>query len=145
MGDEIYMKKLEIEISEETLEEINKFITYRNLKAILEPESIDKEDSWSVEDFITGCVNTYITEIKELIHLSNYGKLNKHHPIKNKFKEYIDELGMSQRDFCKMIGIHQSGLSNIINNQKQPSLDTFIKIWLGLGCPRISNILYVED
>jgi DNA-binding XRE family transcriptional regulator len=76
--------------------------------------------------------------------LSNYGKLNEHSTIKNKFKDYFKDTDISQREFAKMIGIHQSSLSSFLNNQKQPSLETFIKIWIGLGCPPISDLLTSE-
>ncbi len=40
--------------------------------------------------------------------------------------------------------IEPSNISLIFRNKNQPSLDYFLRIWIALGCPPISDCLYRE-
>jgi DNA-binding XRE family transcriptional regulator len=136
--------EIKIKLRKDTYEDILSFIGFQNIDNKID-EGIELPTDYNVNDFITGCVNLYIKEINTLAKLSGYEDLNKPYQIKNRFKEQLKMRQINQKEFSKQVGINQSNLSQYLNNQVQPSLDAFIKIWVGLGCPQITDILYRED
>ncbi|WP_405101467.1 helix-turn-helix domain-containing protein [Oceanobacillus sp. FSL H7-0719] len=85
---------------------------------------------------------------KSLINFSGLGDPNNQIKYHNKFKEIAALKNVSQRDVSRITGINPSNLNQIFNNtnKSNPRLDTFLKIWIVLGCPPLNKCLYrVED
>ncbi|MDQ0339268.1 DNA-binding XRE family transcriptional regulator [Caldalkalibacillus uzonensis] len=65
-------------------------------------------------------------------------------PLKNKIKAYIKQKGISASSLADKAGISKGTLSDILNNKHQPSLDTFLRLYVALDCPPLDDILYRE-
>lgn len=65
-------------------------------------------------------VENYVTYEKKLLDLE--------YEILENISKYRKEMGISQRDLCKMINMKQPYLVKIENKQISPSLNTILKI-----------------
>lgn len=141
------MKNNEVNVyfTDEEYEKIKATISYRNIRATIDPNTDDFTNDWTIVDFIRGCVIYYLDELDKSAKLSGYGTLGKPFKIKNRFKEFIEESGMKQKELSEMTGIHRGNISTMLSNQKQPSLDYFLRVWVALGCPPIHEVLYREE
>lgn len=132
----IYLKK-------ETLEKIEKIIEFENSKNVIyKPHRYSKN---TVQDFVTGCVYTYLKKMHIHNELENVDDLSKPTTLKNKIKDYLKELGWKQKDLADKSGMDTGNLSYILSNRNQPNLDAFLRIWIALDCPPLSKILYREE
>jgi DNA-binding phage protein len=131
------MKKFTIELSEDTIEQINVITTYENVKNTLLKN--ERSNSFNIEDFISGCVNYYLEQVKTYTNLSSSeGKLQ------NNFKKIMEQKGMKQVDLANLTKIGKGNLSRILSNRIQPSMDYFLRIWLSLGRPPLDECFYRE-
>lgn len=65
--------------------------------------------------------------------------------VKNRLKEIrMKEYMLSQKDFCKLIGISTSTYNPIENNIKQGNAETLLLIAKGLN-RKVEDIWYLED
>ncbi len=140
--------KIEITLKEETISKIQKLVDLENFLN----GSISNENRrvYTVEDFIKGATMLNLNSFSEpesLLYLSGINEKNKNIRYHTRFKEIAEELGISQRAISKITGINPSNLNQILNNttKSNPRLDTFIKIWLVLGCPQLQKCIYRVD
>lgn len=59
--------------------------------------------------------------------------IDKEFELISKLSEYRKEQGLSQRDLCNLIGIHQPALVKIEKGANSPQLNTILKILDVLG------------
>jgi len=136
-------KKIEIYLSESTIDQIQKIVNFKHAKDLLFYEDVK---GVSVEKFIVGCVRYYLKKIKHIEDLSGIDQLGKPFKIKNRIKEYITIHNISQQELAEMTKISPSNISLILSNKNQPSLDYFFRIWIALECPEIDWLFYrVEE
>ena len=140
--------KVEIVLKEETIAKIQKLVDLENF--LNDNISNENRRVYTVEDFIKGAtmlnLNSF-SEPKSLLYLSGINEENEDIRYHTRFKELAKELGISQRTISRITGINPSNLNQIFNNtmKSNPRLDTFIKIWLVLGCPQLQNCIYRVD
>jgi DNA-binding Xre family transcriptional regulator len=136
--------EINVKFKKETFKEINEYVQYQNLrndKAKRKGKPIDL----SLEDFVTGCVNAYLSKLKNGEELAGLDDLGKPYRLKNNFKDYITNLGWKQKDLAEKTKIDAGNISIILSNRSQPSLDYFLRIWIAIGCPPMNKVLYRED
>lgn len=137
------MKKFEIVLRDETVNEIEKLITYYNLRNKLLNENADEV---TIENFIRGSV---VSQLKEINTILGDLKLNQDlgkgdGVIRNRFKAMLEDFNISQKELATITGIDTSTLSLILNNKQSMTLDQFLKIWTVFGNPLIRHVLYRE-
>lgn len=135
--------KFTIEFDKERVKEIHdalNFTIYNN-----KFKNPDLPQDYDIEDFITSCVNVQIDLINTYYQHSEVVLSDKKYRVKNRIKEFIDQHDIKQKDLSEMTGIHKANISTFLSNQKQPSIESFIRIWIALGCPQIHEILYREE
>jgi DNA-binding Xre family transcriptional regulator len=134
-------KKFKIYLHDEDLKEIEKILHYRNSKIMA--LDVDKK-SRTVEEFVKGCVNYYLKQVKNQEELAGIDDLGKPYRLKNRFKEIMESKGLRGKDLSELTNIHAGNISIILSNRSQPSLDYFLRIWIALGCPPLNQCLYRE-
>lgn len=132
-----------IHLEENTIKLIQDIVSYKNHDNFIHP-SKNKPIDFDIEDFITACVNDKLDEIKNYFELVDYEKLTSEGKLKNRFKEFLDKTNMKQKELAEKVNIHRSNISMFVSNQNQPSLETFIRIWIVFKCPPIHELLYRE-
>lgn len=136
-------KKLTIFLHDDDYKEIEKILHYRNSKIMA--LSIDKK-SRSTEEFIKGCINYYLKQVKNQEELAGIDDLGKPYRLKNRFKEIMESKGLRGKDLSELTNIHAGNISIVLSNRSQPSLDYFLRIWIALGCPPLDQCLYrIQD
>lgn len=135
-------KKFEILLKSEVVNKIEKVTLYKNISDELFNEG---SEHFSVEDFIIGCVYHYIKTIESNNSMSGLNDLGKPYKLKNRFKEIIKEKKISQKELAEKTQINAGNISQILNNNNQPSLDYFLRIWIALDYPRLDWCLYREE
>jgi predicted XRE-type DNA-binding protein len=133
-----------VHFGEETLKRIQEVSTYTSFSNYLNP-SRNKPTDLDIEDFITACVNDKLDEIRNYIELVNYEEMGRQGKLRNRFKEFLDKTDLKQKDLSEITGIHKANISTFLSNQKQPSLESFIRIWIAFKCPPIHELIYKED
>jgi DNA-binding XRE family transcriptional regulator len=131
-----------VHLYKETIQTIESMTTYKNVKNDL--KSADNQIHYTIEDFITGCVNLYINQLQNWEEIAGIDDLGKPFRLKNRFKELMIKRELKQKDISDATQIEQSNISNIFKNKNQPSLDYFLRLWVFFGCPPINDVLYRE-
>lgn len=136
--------KICIVISEETDRFLNDVIKYENFRYRIKREGqlTTKEDivKAALDHFLKDIGNFYKKHIVE----SKY-HLNQPIQLKNRFKQFMEEKGIKQKDLSELTGIDKANLSNILNNKSQPGSDYFLRLWVALDYPRVEDIYYREE
>lgn len=135
-------EKMEIYLKKETVEVIKRIVEFENTKNLLYKK--ERFSSYQIQDFIIGCVNTYIKEIRSQEDHSGIEELSRPYRLKNRFKEISQTKGLSQEQVSELTGINPSNISVIFRNKSQPSLDYFLRLWITLDCPPLDKCLYRE-
>lgn len=136
--------KIEINLSKEEYEQINKYVTLYNSY-----EQVKKRFNLhgTIEDFIKGSIRRELKCIENhdqvFCELKTKGYIRPVN-IKTRFREIMKEMGLKQIEIEDMTGIGGNDISGYMNNRKKFSLDHFLRIWIVLGCPDITELLYVE-
>lgn len=136
--------RLEINLPHEDYEQIKKYVDNYNENIII---SKNLCDYGTVENFVIGSIKNEINTIKNMnevfCELKTRGYIR---PIKlkNNFKEILKNMNLKQLELEEMTGIGSSDISNYMNNRKLFSFDHFMRIWISLGCPDITEIFYVD-
>lgn len=141
MEDELI--EVTVKFNPKTYNEMLKAIRYQNLRN--EFRKRNKPTDLDTEDFITGCVNLYLNQLKTPHHLSGLSDLGRPYRLKNHFKQILKKKGMIQKDLADKTGIDPSNISIILSNRSQPSLDYFLRIWIALNCPPLNECLSREE
>lgn len=129
-----------IHLSEKVVKDIDSIVQYKNMKDLV---FTNKNPHKCMESFIIGCVCHYIRNIKaESEGGINITSLMGKAPLKNRIKEHMKALGITQSELAKKTGISTSNISLIVSNKNQPALDYFIRIWVALDCPPIDKLVY---
>jgi predicted XRE-type DNA-binding protein len=139
MGD---YKKITVFLNETLYDEILDIIEYRNKRIVMDNEA---KKVTSVEEFVTGSIIQVIKWIKKEDILSGNDDLGKPFRLRNKFKHLMNEKGLKQKEVSDATQIKPSNISNIFNNENQPSLDYFLRLWVFFGCPPLDDVLYREE
>jgi hypothetical protein len=132
-----------VEIKMDTYVKISKVIQYANLKNELRNNG--KPTDFEIQEFISGCINTYLKYIEEFQKLSGYDDLGKPFRLKNRFKELMDKRRLKQKNICDVTEIAPPIISRVLANENQPSLDYFLRLWVFFGCPSLTEVLYREE
>jgi DNA-binding XRE family transcriptional regulator len=138
----MYKIPITIHLSNETIQTIESLVNYKNVKDDLNFPT--KQQHFTVEDFITGCVNLYIKQLQTWEEISGLDDLGKPYRLKNRFKEIAEKKGIKGKDLAKLTGIHEGNISIALSNRSQPSIDYFLRIWIALGRPDLQDCLYRE-
>lgn len=136
------MKKIEIEIRDETFQQIKDFVDFYNLKN----KFFSKEpDYMTIENFIKGSIIRQLNEMDALLDFAYVSEGVQHNrKLKNRFKELFDFHGIKATQISELTGIESSTLSNIFHNKTPMSLENFMKLWTLLNNPPIRTVLYRE-
>ncbi len=132
---------ISISISDDTLEKLQKLA---NIKDFL----LNNGETTSVEDLIKASIHFYLSRFysdtsPEIT--TQLLSLGTDYPLKNRFKEHAQEnTGLLANHIANQTKIPKNTISNIFNNNNQPSLDHFLRIWVLLGCPPLERVLYRE-
>lgn len=128
------MKKITIELSDETLDKITTFVNYENMKNdVINHNKI----LLTRENFIEGVVCKAIDTFEKI------GAINSlEGRLQNNFKEILTEKEWSLKKLSKLTNIDSGTLSNILSNKRQPSIDNFLNIWQAFGYPDIESLFY---
>lgn len=133
-----------ISVTPEIYYRIENAVKYLNLNKIYEKETLEVGD---INDFIVGSVVNFL-EYVELFASppKNFQLIDQDkRPIKNSFKQYLKKHDIKQIDLAKVIGMEAATLNGIVNNNSQPSMESFIKIWSALSFPPLDEIIYREN
>jgi DNA-binding XRE family transcriptional regulator len=133
---------ISIEISKDAFEKITNIVHVTNYnldkgtKRRVSPEDVVKIGLFKYIDlYFDGPVNS---------NNANALLLGTDRPLKNKIKLYLKKKKLSQVKLSERAGIGTSTLSEILNNKHQPSLDIFLRIYVALGYPELTELLYRE-
>jgi DNA-binding XRE family transcriptional regulator len=135
-------KKVTLFLSNETISELEKYASIENNKNLL--WKTERENYIQVSDLIRGIVIDYLEQLKSQDAFAGLDDLGKPYRLKNNFKEITKNKNLSQQQISEKTNIEPSNISLIFRNKNQPSLDYFLRIWIALGCPSISDCLYRE-
>lgn len=134
--------QIKLHVKNDIIKEIEDILSYRQVRDLLS----GKESSYvSVEDFMVGCVCYYLRQLKTADDLADIRELGKPFQLKNRIEKVLERKGWSQRDLVEKTGIPAGNINNIIKNKNQPSLDNFLKIWIALNCPPLTQMLYRDE
>jgi hypothetical protein len=129
-----------VKLKLKTYSKISKVIQYANLKNEIRDNGIPID--YEVQEFISGCVNMYLNYIENFEKIAGLDDLGKPYRLKNRFKELMITRKLQQKDISSATQIAPSNISNIFNNESQPSLDYFLRLWVFFGCPPLNEVLY---
>jgi DNA-binding XRE family transcriptional regulator len=136
-------KKVELYLSEQTINQLEKVTTIENQKNSLWKQ--DRNSYRQLSDFIKGLVIDYFDQIENESQISGYDDLGKPFRLMNRFKEIANKKGISQKQMAEMTNIDPSNISYIWRNRNQPSLDYFLRIWIALDYPPLNKCLYRDE
>lgn len=133
-----------ISIGKDIHSRIQDAIQYFNLSTIYEKEY---ETIRTEEDFIVGAIVNFLEYVELFPNQVKRPQITKQdkRPIKNTFKQYLRNNGIKQKDLAEAIGMDRATLSMIVNNNVQPSMESFIKLWSALNFPPLDEIIYREN
>lgn len=131
--------KFTIEFSKERVNQIHDALNFTVYNNKFKNPKLPQD--YNVEDFVTACVNVQIDLINTYYQHHEVVSSDKKYEVRNKFKSYMDIIDVKQKDLIEMTGINKSSVSQILSNKIQPSLETFLRIWIALGCPKLDEIL----
>jgi DNA-binding Xre family transcriptional regulator len=135
--------EIPIYLNKDTVDLIQRIVSLENNKNLIyKPERFSHN---SINDFITGCIYTYLKQIQQQDNLTGIEELAKPFTLKNRFKEIAEKKHLRGKDLVEMTNINAGNISYILSNRNQPSLDYFLRIWIALGCPPLNECLYREE
>lgn len=137
------MKKVTIELNDETYDKIKEITDLENL--INRHRDKKRRDDYKVEEFIVGCIVDKIEQIKHFELANPFVENNSQPVIKNRFKEIAKDKSIYIKDIADQLNMLSPNISKIFNNASQPRLELFIKIWIVLGCPPLHKCIYLEE
>lgn len=137
------MKKITIELNDETYEQIKEITDLENL--INRHRDKNRRDNYKIEEFIVGCIVDKIEQIKHFELANPFAENNAQPVIKNRFKEIAKNKNIYIKDVANQLNMLPPNISKIFNNASQPRLELFIKIWIVLGCPPLHTCIYLEE
>lgn len=137
------MKKITIELNEETYDQIKEITDLENL--INRHRDKNRRDNYKVEEFVVGCIVDKIEQIKHFELVNPFLEDNTQPVIKNRFKEIAKVKNIYMKDIADQLNMQPPNISKIFNNASQPRLELFIKIWIVLGCPPLHKCIYLEE
>jgi DNA-binding XRE family transcriptional regulator len=126
----------------ETYNKILKITDYENLKNEIRNNGRPTDNE--IQDFVSGCIKTYIEYIENFQKIAGYDDLGKPFRLKNRFKELMIKRKLKQKEIAEFTQIEQANISYIFSNKNQPSLDYFLRLWVFFGCPPLNEVLYRE-
>lgn len=132
-----------IHLKLETYNKILKITQYENLKNDIRNNG--RPIDFAIQEFISGCVNTYLNYIEEFQKIAGLDDLGRPFRLKNRFKDLMVKRKLKQKDISEATQIAQANISYIFNNENQASLDYFLRLWVFFGCPPLNEVLYRED
>jgi hypothetical protein len=136
-------KKISIFLNDELYNQVLQIVEYRNKRINLDNE--DKKPT-NIEEFITGSIMQSLKWINGQNVVAGMDDLGKPYRLKNRFKAIAESKGLRGKDLAHMTNIHAGNISIIFSNRSQPSCDYFLRIWIALGCPPITECFYrTED
>lgn len=133
-----------IEVTEDTHKNLAEIAHLINNKLKLDKPLV-------IEDIVKASLYRYISKLytksnlewdKEITKLF---PLDSDFPLKNSIKTYLAKVNLTQSDLSKRAKLPISTVSSILNNQNQPSIDAFLKIYFALDCPDLTELLYREQ
>lgn len=125
--------------------------TIKKLEDICSYLSIRHNKEKTLEHLIKDAIADYLAVVtpstkEEQSYIRTLIVDNKRYAIKNRFKEIMLQKGIKQVKIHQDTGISESNLSQILNNKNlNITLDSFLRIWMALGCPPIADCLYRDD
>lgn len=132
-----------IQISDDTYKKLSEVIGFINMRS--------KSDSDLLpEDIIKAALYRYLNRLQDKSILEWNEEVLKLLPLdtdcqmKNRIKHFIKENNITQTDLAQRAKVPVSTISSILNNQNQPSIDVFLKIYYALDCPPLNELLYRE-
>ncbi|ASK61219.1 transcriptional regulator [Virgibacillus phasianinus] len=137
------MKKITIELNEETYDQIKEITDLENL--INRHRDKNRNDNYKIEEFVVGCIIDKIEQIKHFEFVNPFGENDAQPVVKNRFKEIAKEKNIYIKDVADQLNMKSPNISKIFNNASQPRLELFIKIWMVLGCPPLHKCIYLEE
>lgn len=136
--------KITIEIDKNLHYRIQDVINYYNLGHRF--KDVDR-DLRTEQDFIIGSIVNFLEYVEVFAYPPKHVELlnQDKRPLKNTVKMYLKKHKIKQRELAQTIGMDEGTLSNILNNNVQPSMDSFIKIWAALNYPPLDELIYRQD
>ncbi|MCC2357722.1 MULTISPECIES: helix-turn-helix transcriptional regulator [Bacillus cereus group] len=130
----------QIDLSPRILEEVERYVTYQNIRRKLE----GSEEEIQVEDIVKAALIHYLGQLEQAIELNKFKKIasDVQFPLKNNIAEIMLKNGMKQAELSRKTGIKSGNMSMIVNNKVQPSMENFLKIWSVLKFPPLHEIFY---
>ena len=128
--------KVEIELQEETIKALEQYAAFYNVKH----KVIGTNDEQSIEDIIKAAIMMYIRwlSITPSPFISSKGLT-----VFSRIPQIFSSQGKSLNELSMQTGIPKSTLSGILKGNI-PNLENFIRIWLSIGQPPISNLLEIR-
>lgn len=137
------MKKITIELNDETYEQIREITELENL--INRHRDKSRNDNYKTEEFVVGCIVDKVEQIKHFNKVNPFIENNTQPKVKNRFKEIAKDKNIYIKDVANQLDMQPPNISKIFNNVSQPRLELFIKIWLVLGSPPLHQCIYMEE
>lgn len=137
------MKKITIELNEETYDQIKEITDLENL--VNRHRDKNRRDNYKVEEFVVGCIVDKVEQIKHFELVNPFIESNTQPRVKNRFKEIAKNKKIYIKDVADQLNMLPPNISKIFNNLSQPRLELFIKIWIVLGCPPLHQCVYLEE
>lgn len=135
-------KKINLFLSDETISKLEDYITIENKKNLLWKK--ERKNYIQIQDFISGLIMEFIEDMENQDKSAGLDDLGKPFRLKNRFKEIANSKGLTQQQISEMTNIEPSNISVIFRNKSQASLDYFLRIWIALDCPSLTECLYRE-
>jgi DNA-binding Xre family transcriptional regulator len=132
-------KKITIFLNDDLYNDILNIVEYRNKRVLIDNEN---KKATTIEEFVTGSVIQVLKWIKNEELSAGFDDLGKPYRLKNNFKQILKQKGWNQKMLSDKASIDPSNISIILANRSQPSLDYFLRIWIALGCPPLTDCLY---
>jgi len=128
--------KVEIELQEETIKALEQYASFYNVKH----KVIGTNDEQTIEDIIKAAIMMYIRwlSITPSPFISSKGLT-----VLSRIPHIFSSQGKSLSELSMQTGIPKSTLSGILKGNI-PNLENFIRIWLSIGQPPISNLLEIR-
>ncbi|MFB4168650.1 helix-turn-helix domain-containing protein [Virgibacillus sp. JSM 102003] len=137
------MKKITIELNDDTYKQISEITELENL--INRHRDKNRNDNYTTEEFVVGCILDKVEQIQHFNKVNPFIKNNVQPKVKNRFKEIAKNKNIYIKDVAEQLDMQPPNISKIFNNVSQPRLELFIKIWIVLGSPPLSQCIYLEE
>jgi predicted XRE-type DNA-binding protein len=133
--------KVSVNLNPETIKQIELMVNYSKVRS----KYTKRDLPLTTEDFIKSAINDFLDKC-ELIHLNVISekvvKLSGKGKLKNNIKKFLEDNDLKQKNLCELTGLDPANISYIVSNKGQPSMDYFLRIWVGLDCPPIEELFY---